>query len=85
MQHNRTIGQMIVSSLKLTLFMFKSPILMITWDEVTNHCIDYPGFDFPRGTGAYAPRFCCGPPRFFRAQNSMYNNPEILLLTTYFH
>ena len=19
------------------------------------------GFDFPRGPGAYAPRFCCGP------------------------
>ena len=21
----------------------------------------WPGFDFPRGPGAYAPRFCCGP------------------------
>ena len=36
------------------------------------------GFDIPRGPGAYAPRFSR-----LRAQNSMYNNTEIIFLTTY--
>ena len=36
------------------------------------------GFDFPRGPGAYAPRFCCGPLDFsdYGAQNSMYINQK---------
>ena len=34
------------------------------------------GFDFPRGTGAYAPRFCCWPLDFLGAQYSIYFNQK---------
>ena len=44
------------------------------------------GFDFPRGPGAYAPRFCCGPLDFSD------KGPEIVCILTrnpvsdnYFH
>ena len=45
---------------------------------VPSHIYHAAGFNFPRGPGAYAPRFCCGPPRLFRlgAQNSMYINQK---------
>ena len=32
------------------------------------------GFDFPRGPGAYAPRFCCGPLDF------SYQGPKIVYI-----
>ena len=38
-------------------------VVLRVW--VSKWCLDaLPGFDFPRGPGAYAPRFCCGLPDF---------------------
>ena len=44
-------------------FPFEVPKLISGWTIPMSvmRMVCVAGFDFPRGPGAYAPRFCCGP------------------------